>query len=167
MLQKVPFTFPMKKSLLTFASLFVILGTSGYAQSEKQEVLQVAQSFFDALEQGDTTAFRAIFLPNAMIYTVREKEGQVVMASRSPFTDTFRAGSVIKERMKDTGVEVQVHGNMAQVWAPYNLWVNDVFSHCGVDVFTLIKTTSGWRIAALSYTIEKDGCDLQSVEKKK
>ncbi|GHB72643.1 nuclear transport factor 2 family protein [Persicitalea jodogahamensis] len=152
----------MKLPLLVLSTFFTFLTVQEhtYAQSEKQEVLQVAQAFFDALEQGDTTAFRAVFLSNAMIYTVREKDGQVVTASRSPFTDTFRAGTAIKERMKDVGVEVQVHGNMAQVWAPYNLWVNDVFSHCGVDVFTLIKTTPGWRIAALSYTIEKDGCDL-------
>lgn len=99
-------------------------------------------------------------MPNAMIYTVREKDGQPMSASRSPFTDTFRADTNIKERMKDKGVQLQVHGNIAQVWAPYNLWVNDTFSHCGVDVFTLIKTASGWRIAALSYTIEKEGCDF-------
>lgn len=143
--------------------VFLILlcaSKQSYAQNEKMEVLEVAQHLLDAIEKGDTTAFRSLFLPNAMIYTVREKEGQPATASRSPFTDTFRAGTKIKERMKDKGVEVQVHGNIAQAWAPYNLWVNDKFSHCGVDVFTLLKTTAGWRIAVLSYTIEKEGCDL-------
>ena len=145
---------------LVFIALTIIFGVSeyAYAQDEKEEVLTVAQNLLDAIEKGDTTAFRAVFMPTAMIYTVREKEGQLVSASRSPFTDTFRAGTNIKERMKDEGVEVQVHGNMGHVWAPYNLWINDAFSHCGVDVFTLIKTDSGWRIAALSYTIEKAGC---------
>ena len=114
----------------------------------------------DAIGQGDTTAFRSLFLPNAMIYTVREKDGQPVTAGRSPFTDTFRPGTVIKEEMKGTGVDVQVHGNMAQVWAPYNLWVNGTFSHCGIDVFTLIKNSRGWRIATVSYTIEKEGCEV-------
>ncbi len=146
---------------LLFA-LAVVFGTSKYAcaQNEKMEVLQVAQNLLDAIEKGDTTSFRAVFLPNAMIYTVRQKDGQPISANRSPFTDTFRADAKIKERMKNKGVEVQVHGNIAQVWAPYNLWINDKFSHCGIDVFTLLKTASGWRIAALSYTIEKEGCDL-------
>ncbi len=135
-------------------------GSSACAQDSKKEVMVVVQSLLDAIGQGDTTAFRSLFLPNAMIYTVREKDGQPVMASRSPFTDTFRAGTVIRETMKDTGVEVQAHGNMAQVWAPYNLWVNDTFSHCGIDVFTLIKTSRGWRIASLSHTIEKEGCEV-------
>ena len=36
-----------------------------------------------------------------------------------------------------------------------DLWINSAFSHCGVDVFSLIKTRQGWRIASLSYTSEK------------
>jgi len=145
----------------------IVLGISFFgagsyvcAQDSKKEVMKAAQSLLDAIGQGDTTAFRSLFLPNAMIYTVREKDGQPVTASRSPFTDTFRAGTVIRETMKDTGVEVQVHGNIAQVWAPYELWINDTFSHCGIDVFTLIKTSRGWRIATLSYTIEKEVCEV-------
>lgn len=135
-------------------------GSSACAQDAKKEVMKVAQAFMDAIGQGDTASFRSLFLPNAMIYTVREKDGQPVTASRSPFTDTFRPGTVIKEQMKATGVDVQVHGNMAQVWAPYDLWINGTFSHCGVDVFTLIKTRQGWRIATVSYTIEKEGCEV-------
>jgi hypothetical protein len=45
------------------------------------------------------------------------------------------------------------------VWAPYDLWVNKKFSHCGVDVFTLIKTNQGWKIASLVYTVEPDACE--------
>jgi hypothetical protein len=150
----------MKRALLTLTTVLFCICTFGqvFAQSEKQEVLKIAQDLLTAIEQGDTTAFRSLFLPNAIIYTVREKDGQTITAGRSPFNDTFRSGTTIIERMKDTGVEVQVHGNIAQVWAPYNLWINDVFSHCGVDVFTLLKSGSGWRIVALSYTIEKTGC---------
>ena len=139
---------------------FLTAGSSACAQDSKHEVLQVAQTFMDALGRGDTTAFRSVFLPNAMIYTVREKDGISVTTSRSPFADTFRPGTVIKEQMKSIGVEVQIHGNMAQVWAPYDLWINGTFSHCGIDVFTLLRTRKGWRIATLSYTIEKEGCEV-------
>ena len=139
---------------------FFAAASPARAQDAKKEVLQVAQAFMDAIGAGDTAAFRSLFLPNAMIYTVREKDGQPVTASRSFLADTFRPGTVIKEQMKATGVEVQVHGNMAQVWAPYDLWVNGTFSHCGIDVFTLLKTRQGWRIATVSYTIEKEGCEV-------
>ncbi|MPR35061.1 nuclear transport factor 2 family protein [Salmonirosea aquatica] len=153
----------MKKAIRWIIPLAIGLGTlasPAHAQDSKNEVLQVAQDLLDAIGKGDTAAFRSLFLPHAMIYTVREKDGQTVTASRSPFAATFRPGTVVKEEMKDHGVDVRVQGNMAQVWAPYNLWVNGTFSHCGVDVFTLLKTNEGWRIAALSYTIEKEGCEV-------
>lgn len=146
--------------IVIFGVSFFTAGSPAYAQDSKSEVLQVAQAFMDAIGAGDTTAFRSLFLPNAMIYTVREKDGQPITASRSAFTDTFWPGTVIKEQMKAAGVEVQVHGHMAQVWAPYDLWINDAFSHCGIDVFTLIRTSQGWRIATVSYTIEKEGCKV-------
>lgn len=151
----------MKYARLSLVILLIFLGTSKHlqAQNEKEEVIQIAHDFFHALEKGDTIAYRALFQPDAMIFTVREKAGQTITNSRPPANDKFQPGTVIKERMKDTGISVQVHGNMATVWAPYNLWINDAFSHCGVDVFTLIKTSVGWRIATLSYTIEKEGCD--------
>lgn len=152
----------MKYARLSLVMLLIFFGSSQYihAQDDKEEVIQIAHDFFHALEKGDTIAYRALFQPDAMIFTVREKAGQTITNSRSPVSDKFQPGTVIKERMKDTGVEVQVHGNLATVWAPYDLWINDVFSHCGVDVFTLVKTNLGWRIATLSYTIEKEGCDL-------
>ncbi len=145
--------------LLTSTLLCVSSGKV-HAQSNEKAVLQVVHDFFATMEAGDSTAFRALFLPNAMIYTVREQDGIPVLTNRLASKDKFRPGTVIKERMKAEGVVVNVNGNMAQVWAPYNLWINDKYSHCGVDVFTLIETTSGWRIATLSYTIEKSGCNL-------
>ncbi|HEV7351180.1 nuclear transport factor 2 family protein [Telluribacter sp.] len=151
---------PLLRLLILTFLYGLSLSGSAYAQDARKEALQVAHDLFAAMEKSDTTAFRKLFLPDAMVYTVREKEGQPILASRSPFTDKFRPGTVIKERMKATGVEVQVQGRMAVVWAPYDLWVNDVFSHCGVDVFTLIKTSEGWRIASLSYTLEQKGCEV-------
>ena len=44
------------------------------------------------------------------------------------------------------------------VWAPYDFHVNGAFSHCGVDVFSLVRTAEGWRIAAVAYTVEREGC---------
>jgi hypothetical protein len=66
---------------------------------------------------------------------------------------------VIDEIMRDKEVTVQIHKQIAMVWAPYDLWVNKKFSHCGVDVFTLIKTNQGWKIASLIYTVEPDACE--------
>ncbi len=44
---------------------------------------------------------------------------------------------------------------VAQVWMPYDLYLGDKWSHCGVDTFTLMKSEGRWRVAALVYTIEQ------------
>ena len=50
--------------------------------------------------------------------------------------------------------EVRVHGLIATVWAPYDFWTDGKFSHCGVDLFDLIKTAEGWKISGGAFTME-------------
>ncbi|MEM0542129.1 hypothetical protein WFZ85_05850 [Flavobacterium sp. j3] len=45
---------------------------------------------------------------------------------------------------------IQVDGEMAHAWTPYEFYVNGKFSHKGVNAFTLFKDgsleASGWKI---------------------
>ena len=41
---------------------------------------------------------------------------------------------------------IRVDGAMASAWTPYRFYVNDTFSHCGVNSFQLVKMASGWKI---------------------
>jgi hypothetical protein len=110
------------------------------------------------MERQDTAAFRELHLKDARYYIVGDEKANARTYMRDVNGISFNKKEVIKERMRDSGVVVQVKNRIASVWAPYDLWVNDVFSHCGVDVFTLLKTGDGWKIASCSYTIEKNTC---------
>lgn len=44
---------------------------------------------------------------------------------------------------------IQVDGNMANAWTPYEFWFNDAFSHCGVNSFQLFKNGDQWKIIYL------------------
>ena len=61
--------------------------------------------------------------------------------------------STFVERGFDATVRVQ--DRVAMVWMPYDLYFGERWSHCGVDVFTLMKRDGRWRVAALIYTIEQ------------
>jgi hypothetical protein len=126
--------------------------------SEKNEVLRVVQQFFDALEKQDTLAWNGLFIKDARNYYIGVRNDSVRSGTQDPFHFKFRPDEIIRERMRKSGVTVQVHGRIAMVWAPYDLWVNNTYSHCGVDVFTLLKSPSGWKIATAAFTIEKEGC---------
>ena len=125
---------------------------------EEKVVLYVVRHFFDALEKQDTSAMRVMFLEGARNFSVRETKDTLVLRGMLTSDFRFRPGQIIKERMREATTEVRIQGNIAMVWAPYDLWVNETFSHCGIDVFTLIKNSSGWKIASVSYTVEKEGC---------
>ena len=145
-----------------FISLFCCIAISGninvYAQDEKKEVLAIAQQFFSALEKGDTTTVRSLFLDDARNYFVQEKETKVRAGSQSPKSFKANKDRVVRERFIRDGVDVMVHNRIAVVWGSYNLWINDKFSHCGVDAFTLLKTETGWKISSLSFSMESEGC---------
>lgn len=146
----------------TFVSLLCCIAISSnisvYAQDEKKEVLTIAHQFFEALEKGDTTTFRSLFLDDARNYFVQERDTKIRAGSQSP--KSFRADKdrVVRERFIKDGVEVMVHNRIAMVWGSYNLWINDKFLHCGVDAFTLLKTDAGWKISSLSFSMETEGC---------
>ena len=127
-------------------------------KAEESSVLAVVQSFFDALEKQDTAAFNRMFLPDARNFSARELPDSVVIRSQASRSFRFNSTQIIRERMRTASTEIKIHGRIAMVWAPYDLWMNDIFSHCGVDVFTLIKSSEGWKIASVAYTLENQGC---------
>ena len=44
-------------------------------------------------------------------------------------------------------------------FSPYDFHRNGTFSHCGVDAFSLLKTTDGWKSTGTMYTFERTGCE--------
>lgn len=126
---------------------------------EEKVVLDVVRDFFDALEKQDTSALRLMFLDGARNFSVRETKDNLAVRGMLASDFRFRPGQIIRERMREATTEVRIHGNIAMAWTPYDLWINETFSHCGIDVFTLIKDSSGWKIASVSYTIEKERCE--------
>jgi hypothetical protein len=61
-----------------------------------------------------------------------------------------------EERLLD--YKVKIDGNLAHVWTPYEFWLNDKFSHCGANAFTLAKTDEGWKIVHLIDSRRRSSC---------
>ena len=43
------------------------------------------------------------------------------------------------------------------VWTPYEFWTDGKTSHCGIDVFEMMKD-QGAKIANMMWTVEPDAC---------
>ena len=150
----------MKK--IVFIFLFFI-SARGYAQqnleAEKKDILSKVNLFFKALETKDTFLYKTLVYPNAQIWTIRPQPDTLKTAMRS-FSDDFKRLAtmelVIQEKLLSS--EINIHQNIAVAWVPYTLSLSGKFSHCGIDVFTFLKTLEGWKIVSTVYSVEPDGC---------
>jgi hypothetical protein len=159
-----------RHSIVLAVMLAVMLAACAHAPGQpesgpesEQEILAVIQELFDAMATGDAERAAAVLLPEGQWVSVRPGDdgaGVVAVMPHRTFLarlgEAGQAGERWIERMWDP--EVMIHGPIAVVWTPYDFARDDVFSHCGVDAFTLVRTADGWRIAGATYTVETVGC---------
>ncbi len=141
--------------------ILILISINSVAQQkqnpEEKEILLKVQQFFDALEKQDTVLFKSILLTNGQVWAISEKEKAAKYSMRQ-FGDFMKTlinpARIIQERMLSS--EIKIHNRIAMAWVPYTLDISGKFSHCGVDLFTFLKTDEGWKIATAAYTIEQD-----------
>lgn len=128
---------------------------------EEAAVVAAAQAFLDALQAKDPLSLARTMIPTGAIHSVDMRPGRESQPIRGRTVDVDAASlaggpEALLERMWDP--VVRIHGRIATVWAPYDFWIDQRFSHCGVDVFTLMKAEGAWRIASITYTVESEDC---------
>jgi hypothetical protein len=148
----------MKKNI--FFILLTVIQLSAVAQSsDRKEILKVAHQFFEALEKQDTATFSKIMVKNSFNCIVIDRKDSARIFNRPSSSFNLKPENIVKERMREEQIKIEMHKRIATVWAPYDLWINDKFSHCGVDVFIMLKGNNGWKIGTISFSIEREGCN--------
>jgi hypothetical protein len=98
-------------------------------------------------------------LPGGSTVSARDEDGKLThrQQSHQEFFDSLPKGQGKSlERMWNP--DVRIHGAIATVTTPYDFHRDGKFSHCGIDVFNLVKTPDGWKIAGAMWTIQRTGC---------
>jgi hypothetical protein len=128
----------------------------GAARTEEQAVLAAVQRLFDAMAAGDREAAARVLTAEGRYATIRA-DGTTGGATHAAFLERLAAS---KEKMVERMWEprVLIHGRVATVWTRYTFHRDGKFSHCGLDSFSLLKTSEGWKIAGFFYTVETAGC---------
>ena len=140
---------------LLFTILFVFSCVKTPSEDEKA-VSAVVTQFFYALASKDSTAARAVMMPQGRFYSVREDGSYRTQTHAEFFQSIAQETSDFLERMWDP--TILVDDRVAVLWTPYDFHRDGQFSHCGVDAFSLIKTPEGWKIAGTIYNIKREGC---------
>ncbi|WP_397422227.1 hypothetical protein [Phenylobacterium sp.] len=155
----------MLKYLIVLSALALAGSAQASSPDDDAPILATVQRFFDALGARDTATMRQIVLPGSIYTAVSTQPDGTTRIGRMAADETFNKaiGPGYLERMWSPVVSRR--GAMATVTAPYEFQVDGKTTHCGVDVFGLIKAEAEWKIASFMWTQEPDACaELKATE---
>lgn len=116
-------------------------------------VIAVADSALAAITRGDAVGLTDLMVPEAVMFPTSTRDGVTTYRVRTREGQrTSSLNGIVERGFKPTAM---VNGGVAMVWMPYDLYVDGAWSHCGADVFTLVKADNKWRIASLAWSAEQ------------
>lgn len=128
---------------------------------DEDAVLDVVRTLFDGMREKDEAKLRSVWHPEARLQSAGQAPDGTYRVSSTP-VDSFITSVLGAEAHLDEVTfdeEVLVDGPLATAWTPYNLFVDDALSHCGVDAIQMVRTDEGWKILQLTDTRTREGCD--------
>lgn len=134
----------MKKAILI---LFVLISQGIFAQ--EAEVKKAIETFFEGFHTRDTVKMQTVFAKEMVLHSVGEKKEGAKLSVESVSQFNKSIASIPKDMQFEEKLlswKIQIDGSMAQVWTPYEFYINGKLSHRGVNSFQLFKDNSGWKI---------------------
>lgn len=146
------------------ASMPVPAAAGGAVETTAQEqaaVLATLQSFMDALRAKDAAAMNLhvdSLTRMTLIRPTREGGTRVVVMTGAQFiTAVTQPGQPgIDEPIRNPVVHVS--GDLATVWAEYQVRRDATVTHCGFDAFHLVRRDGRWKLLNISDTYQQQGC---------
>lgn len=150
----------MKFFLSCFLFFFVFTMTA-QNNSEEAAIKEVVATFFKGLHNGDSAVVSKTFHKDIKIQTTStQKENKVLVTeSKTKLLTGIAAKNpahVYFEKL--LAINVQIDGNLASVWTPYEFYFNGTFSHCGANSFQLFNNNGLWQITYLIDMRRRTNC---------
>jgi hypothetical protein len=155
--------------------LLIMLLAPGLSRAQKSgeenAVREVITRLFTGMEKGDSAMVHSVFTEQVTLAAVfRDKNKNPVLRRESSVEDFLKAvGTPHKEVWHEEtwNLKIQIDDDLAQAWCDYAFYIDNTFSHCGVDAFQLHKGKDGWKIFHLADTRRKEGCEIPKTIKNK
>lgn len=135
-----------------FSALILIFSLTATAQeSLSSEMASVMiTEYLGGYQSGDTIRMKRMTHPNLSLQTAyRNTAQEQVLLSVHPADLMKYVAAMAKENQWEFRVQdtvLQVDGNIASVWVPFQFYQNASFGYCGAFSFTLTYTDDGWQI---------------------
>lgn len=136
------------------------IATPALAQDDTNaQILGKVDSFFRGLNTKDAALMASVVHEQSVIASVIEREGPGTFRT-NPIGESIRSLTETERTFREVYWDpiVLVNGPVAVVWAPYSFDRDGNRSHCGIDVFNLMRIEGEWKITGVQYSVEPDNC---------
>jgi hypothetical protein len=137
------------------------LSVTSAQPSQPKEVQAVIDQLFEGMLNSDSSMVANSFRGEAIMQTIRNHPDgtvEVVSGSLNDFLTRIQQSEPGQLNEKLGGYDIKIDGELASVWTPYEFYVGDEFSHCGVNSFQLVNTENGWKIFHIVDTRRQTSC---------
>lgn len=149
------------KKLKSIIALTLLLAVHAFAQlpNDKTAAIDAVNKLFSGMRAKNADQIRSVFAPNVHFIAIQKpRDGKGISRSSVDTGESFiklitesKAGEYIEKMISPEAV---IDGDLAVVSGRYTFYVGDKFSHCGKDVFNLLRTEAGWKIVQGAFTLE-------------
>jgi len=137
------------------------MGARETTEQDRAEVLASIQSFMDALRTKDAAAMSQhvdSLTRLTLIRPTRDGGTRVVVVTGAEFIQAVTQPNQpgLDEPIRNPVVHVS--GDLASVWAEYQVRRDTTVTHCGFDAFHLSRRDGRWKLLNVSDTYQQTGC---------
>lgn len=145
-------------------SLLAISTLSVSAQEASEiGVKNTIETFFEGFHAQDSVQIKQVVADGILLQTIAKNEDKSDYVKKENFSLFLKSivgiPANVKFQEKLTSFTIKIDGPMANAWVEYEFWLNDSFSHCGVNSFQLFKEGTKWKIIYLIDTRRKHDCN--------
>ena len=148
--------------IITILTIFILTSVVNAQNNTKHNVKKTIETFFEGFHKGDSTLVSSTLHSTVKIQTTfTNKNGEKVLVTDNK--DKLLIG-IANKKSEHTYLEkllswnINIDGNLASVWTPYEFYLNEKFSHCGANSFQLFNNNGKWEIIYLVDMRRKNDC---------
>ena len=149
------------KLFLSYFMFFFVFTITAQKNIEEEAIREVIATFFKGLHKGDSAVVSKTFHKDIKIQTTTTQKGKKILVTEAK--TKLLTGIAAKDPKhvyfeKLLAINVQIDGNLAAVWTPYEFYFNGTFSHCGANSFQLFNNNGLWQIIYLVDMRKRQNC---------
>jgi hypothetical protein len=142
-------------TLLLPAAVLLVSPSSATSQeptTDEEQILALAHEALEAISEEDPIALTDLMIEGAIVLAIPPGGGSPRLSTREENRSRPMTADLV-ERGFDGRAEV--YSDLGTVWLPYDFYREGEWSHCGVDLFEMVRVEGEWMISSLAYTIEQ------------